>query len=496
MFCIEVIPLKSKKSSYDKLFIFIILIMVSVNLLIGIAAITVSSSFYKSSKLNDLQSIGDLFTKSMQKDYSDTHDTRSANIKKLHEVFSHEYHLMIYIYDEDGNCVLSDADYNKEPKKVVKNALKISEAELDRLSAKDFLNLETKNISADEPYMLYGTCFFLKGENDLVPTRMFAKFYTKSNDINSFSVKMTIVYALICAVSIFIQLFVIRHKFNKLSNYENDFKRICEQYARRDFSEKIPTDVPYTTPEIAEYVNTVAADVAKSEETSKTFIANVSHELRTPITTIGGFVDGILDGTIPKSKQNEYLVLVSKEIKRLRILISSMLNMSRFETGTLMPNFRDVNLTEIVIQTVLMFEKKIEDKHLEVEGLGSDRMTCEVDADLIQQVVYNLVENAVKFVNDGGILSFRFERSVTGMCTIGIKNTGEGLKNTEITQVFDRFYKTDSSRGKDTTGLGLGLAISRKIVHLHHGHIVVKSVVGEYTEFLIQLPEKQPQRKG
>ncbi|WP_028514325.1 sensor histidine kinase [Ruminococcus flavefaciens] len=488
--------MKSKKSSYDKLFIFIILIMVSVNLLIGIAAITVSSSFYKSSKLNDLQSIGDLFTKSMQKDYSDTHDTRSANIKKLHEVFSHEYHLMIYIYDEDGNCVLSDADYNKEPKKVVKNALKISEAELDRLSAKDFLNLETKNISADEPYMLYGTCFFLKGENDLVPTRMFAKFYTKSNDINSFSVKMTIVYALICAVSIFIQLFVIRHKFNKLSNYENDFKRISEQYARRDFSEKIPTDVPYTTPEIAEYVNTVAADVAKSEETSKTFIANVSHELRTPITTIGGFVDGILDGTIPKSKQNEYLVLVSKEIKRLRILISSMLNMSRFETGTLMPNFRDVNLTEIVIQTVLMFEKKIEDKHLEVEGLGSDRMTCEVDADLIQQVVYNLVENAVKFVNDGGILSFRFERSVTGMCTIGIKNTGEGLKNTEITQVFDRFYKTDSSRGKDTTGLGLGLAISRKIVHLHHGHIVVKSVVGEYTEFLIQLPEKQPQRKG
>lgn len=470
--------------------------MVSVNLLIGIAAITVSSSFYKSSKLNDLQSIGDLFTKSMQKDYSDTHDTRSANIKKLHEVFSHKYHLMIYIYDEDGNCVLSDADYNKEPKKVVKNALKISEAELDRLSAKDFLNLETKNISADEPYMLYGTCFFLKGEDDLVPTRMFAKFYTKSNDINSFSVKMTIVYALICAVSIFIQLFVIRHKFNKLSNYENDFKRISEQYARRDFSEKIPTDVPYTTPEIAEYVNTVAADVAKSEETSKTFIANVSHELRTPITTIGGFVDGILDGTIPKSKQNEYLVLVSKEIKRLRILISSMLNMSRFETGTLMPNFRDVNLTEIVIQTVLMFEKKIEDKHLEVEGLGSDRMTCEVDADLIQQVVYNLVENAVKFVNDGGILSFRFERSVTGMCTIGIKNTGEGLKNTEITQVFDRFYKTDSSRGKDTTGLGLGLAISRKIVHLHHGHIVVKSVVGEYTEFLIQLPEKQPQRKG
>ena len=143
-----------------------------------------------------------------------------------------------------------------------------------------------------------------------------------------------------------------------------------------------------------------------------------------------------------------------------------------------------------------MFEKKIEDKNLEVEGLGSERMTAEVDPDLIQQVVYNLVENAVKFINTGGTLSFRFEHSVTGNCTIGIKNTGEGLKNDEITQVFDRFYKTDSSRGKDTTGLGLGLAISRKIVHLHHGHIVVKSVYGEYTEFLIQIPEKQPKKKG
>ena len=100
-----------------------------------------------------------------------------------------------------------------------------------------------------------------------------------------------------------------------------------------------------------------------------------------------------------------------------------MLNMSRFETGTLRPNFRDVNLTDIVIQTVLMFEKKIEDKHLEVEGLGSDRMSAEVDPDLIQQVIYNLVENAVKFINDGGILSFRFERSVNGSCTMQIRET-------------------------------------------------------------------------
>ena len=488
--------MKSKKSTYDKLFIYIVFIILSINLLLGVIIVTVSSAVYKSSKLNELQSIGDLFIGCMQDNYSVTKDTRSDVTKSMHKKFSSKYHLMIYIYDENGNCVLSDADYNPDPKKVVKNSSKISVAEIDSLSNKDYLDVSSSSISANEPYMIYGTCFFLKGQDELIPSRMFAKIYGKSNDINSFSLKIILLYTIISIISITAQLLLIKRRLNKLSAYESEFRRISELYARRDFSEKIPTDVPYTTPEIAEYVNAVAADVEKSEETSKTFIANVSHELRTPITTIGGFVDGILDGTIPKGRQNEYLVLVSKEIKRLRILISSMLNMSRFETGTLRPNFRDVNLTEIVIQTVLMFEKKIEDKELEVEGLGSERMSAEVDPDLIQQVVYNLVENAVKFINTGGTLSFRFERSINGICTIGIKNTGEGLKNDEITQVFDRFYKTDSSRGKDTTGLGLGLAISRKIVHLHHGHIVVKSVYGEYTEFLIQIPEKQPRKKG
>lgn len=488
--------MKNKKGSYDKLFLFLVFIILSINILLGVIIITVNSSVYKSNKLDELQSIGDLFISCVKRDYLDTLNTRSDTVKNLHEEFSREYHMMIYLYDENGNCVLSDADYKKDPKKVVKNSNKLSESEMKKLDSSDYLALETKNISANEPYMLYGTCFFLKGNNEVIPTRMYAKIYSKSDNINSFSLKTALIYTLCCILSISAQLLIIRYRLNKLSAYENDFRRITEQFAKRDFSENIPNDVPYTSSEIADYVNTVAADVAKSEETSKTFIANVSHELRTPITTVGGFVDGILDGTIPKSRQNEYLVLVSKEIKRLRILISSMLNMSRFETGTLRPNFRDVNLTDIVIQTVLMFEKKIEDKNLEVEGLGSERMTAEVDSDLIQQVIYNLVENAVKFINTGGTLSFRFEHSFTGNCIIGIKNTGEGLKNDEISQVFDRFYKTDSSRGKDTTGLGLGLAISRKIVHLHHGHIVVKSVYGEYTEFLIQIPEKQPKKKG
>ena len=241
---------------------------------------------------------------------------------------------------------------------------------------------------------------------------------------------------------------------------------------------------------LASSLNEMGDFIKTNDDVSKNFIANVSHELRTPMTTIGGFVDGILDGTIPKSKQNQYLVLVSQEIKRLRILVSSMLNMTKFESGTMKPNFTEINLTDTVISTVLMFEKKIEDKNLEIDGLDSERLMVVADKDLMQQVIYNVVENAVKFVNKGGTISFAFNE-IDKFAYVSIKNTGEGLKNDELSQVFDRFYKTDSSRGKDTTGLGLGLAISRKIIHLHNGQIIVKSVYNEYTEFTIKIPVKQ-----
>jgi signal transduction histidine kinase len=465
-------------------------IIVSLIALLGVLMVSFSSDIYKDAEFSQLNKTGDIFISCFKDEYYRTDNMSSEYMNFLCRSFSCNNTYTIYVYDEHGNCVVTSAEPQGEH--VGDNSL--SAAMISKLDEKDFLDFDRSHISKNEPYMLYATHFFAKGQDALAPKAMYAAFYKRSDNINNFSIKVSIVYAALGIITVLLTYLLLKRKIRRLSAYEYDFMRISEMYARGDFSETISTDVPGTNKEIAEYVNAIAANVASSEETSKTFIANVSHELRTPMTTIGGFVDGILDGTIPKSRQNEYLVLVSKEIKRLRILISSMLNMSRFESGTLSPNFRNTNITDLVIQTVLMFEKKIDDKHLEVEGLGSSRIDAEVDADLMQQVIYNLVENAVKFINERGTLSFRFE-NLDGLVTIGIKNTGEGLTNDEISQVFDRFYKTDSSRGKDTTGLGLGLSISRKIVHLHDGHIVVKSVYGEYTEFLIQIPEKRSNAK-
>lgn len=455
------------------------IMITSAIILIGVIIINVSSDIYKNSKLKNLRTIGNIFISCISREYNNTGNIKTAFPPEMYREISEENNIIIYIYDENGKYILSD-----------NSNIYMSENIKSIIDKKTYLDVDgNNNISQEAPSLLYGTSFSVKYK-DTPQKKMYALVYNSTYDISTFTMNIFLWYSSIAIVAVLVSFMILRKKVKNYTACTDDMLRIIKQYSKGDFSEKLATDTVGFLGETSKYINTLASNVEKSEETSKTFIANVSHELRTPITTIGGFVNGILDGTIPKNRRNEYLILVSNEIQRLRILISSMLNMSRFESGTLKPNFKETNLTDLVIKTVFMFEKKIEAKHLEIEELDSERLVAVVDPDLMQQVIYNLIENAVKFVNDGGKLSFRFEKE-NDMCIISIKNTGEGLKDSEIPQVFDRFYKTDSSRGKDTTGLGLGLSISRRILHINNGHIVVKSVYGEYTEFQIQVPEKQ-----
>lgn len=476
----EVIFLKSKNSSYYRVFRLIMIVTACVLVSLGAVIVSISKAIYRSSELKKIKSAGDLFISCITDSYSEDKNSYLNSAEYYGYKLASEQEVRIYMFDADGKCLVS-------PFGDKKNSKAMSKGTMSSLEEDDFLGLNSEFLSQNVPSLMYMTKFFLKDtDNKFTPRYIIAAGTT--DNVDNFNIAVLIAYTS-SALLLFAGCFILfRKKIEANMKFEAEFLRIVENYSKDDFSEKISTDISPNLIQICDLVNTLASNVEKSEEVSRTFIANVSHELRTPMTTIGGFVDGILDGTIKKSRQQEYLILVSQEIQRLRILISSMLNMSRFESGTMRPNFQETNLTELVIKVVLMFEKRIEEKNLQVEELDSRRITAVADADLMQQVVYNLVENAVKFVNEGGTLSFTFDKK-DDICIIGIRNTGEGLKDNEIPQVFNRFYKTDSSRGKDTTGLGLGLSISRKIVHLHHGHIVVKSVQGEYTEFQIQIPE-------
>lgn len=470
--------MKVKNSSYYKLFIFALIVVICVLLGVGIIMISIFSAVYKSTKLEELRTAGDLFSGIVKENYDQNGYVNSESIINLQDQFMNEYDMDIFLYDGYGNCLLAANDSSRDH---------LDDELQESLDDDDYLDVKSEAYAANKPMMMYGTMFYLK-TGFVDPQKAYLTIYRSTDDLNTFTLLTALIYTAFAMVCLFLSYLLLKRRIRKHAHFEEELLRITEKYSKGDFSETIPTNMGGSLKDLADRVNSLASDVENSEDTSKTFIANVSHELRTPMQTIGGFVDAILDGTIKKSQQQEYLILVSNEVKRLRILISSMLNMTRYESGTLTPNFRETNITDLVIQTVLMFEKKIEDKELSVEELDSSRLIAVVDPDLMQQVIYNLVENAVKFVNKGGTLSFSFE-DLGNECIIGIRNTGEGLKDSEIQQVFDRFYKTDSSRGKDTTGLGLGLSISRKIVHLHNGHIVVKSIYGEYTEFQIQIPK-------
>lgn len=470
--------MKAKNSSYSQTFRLIMIIIASILIILGAVVVNVSTNMFRKGQLDKVKSAGDLYISFVTDEYTRDKDNYLQSAAYLSNEFACEQEVRIYLFDADGKCLASpDGNLSKT----------LSKATLKGLEKNDILGVNSQYLSQSVPSHMYITKFFFReSDGKYIPRYALTASTTEQSEM--FTLIVLISYTSL-ALLLFCGCYIVfRRKFNAIIHFEENFLRIVEQYSKDNFSEKLSTDISPNFKRICDLVNTLASNVEKSEETSSTFISNVSHELRTPMTTIGGFVDGILDGTIKKSRQQEYLILVSQEIQRLRILISSMLNMSRFEAGTLRPNFQETNLTELVIKVVLMFEKRIEEKNLQVEELDSSRLYAVADADLMQQVVYNLVENAVKFVNENGTLSFTFEEK-DGLCIIGIKNTGEGLKDTEIEQVFNRFYKTDSSRGKDTTGLGLGLSISRKIVHLHNGHIVVKSVYGEYTEFQVQIPK-------
>ena len=234
---------------------------------------------------------------------------------------------------------------------------------------------------------------------------------------------------------------------------------------------------------LARTFNQMAENIQSNDNSQGQFMGNIAHELRTPMTTIKGFVDGILDGTIPPEMQNHYLQLVSEETGRLARLIQNMLDLSKLESGEYQVNARMFNIWETLTGVALAAEQRINDGMIELEGLTMDeKVLVYADPDLIHQVVYNLLENAVKFANEGGYVEVSY--TVDPKRTyINIKNSGDGIPKDEISKVFDRFYKTDRSRSMDKTGVGLGLYIVRSIVNLHQGEVIARSVEGEYCEF-------------
>ncbi len=258
--------------------------------------------------------------------------------------------------------------------------------------------------------------------------------------------------------------------------------------AHGDLATRVPTG--HNNEEIEELsvaFNNMAGSLQNAETVRQEFVANVSHELKTPMTTISGYLDGMLDGTIPAERHPYYMELVSAEVRRLSRLVRNMLDVSRLrDQGIPKEKMRDFDICETAGQALLSFEQRINRKELNVDiDMPELGLMVHGADDLITQVLYNLIDNAVKFVNREGTLRIRIaQQGSRAIVTVG--NTGPAIPAQELPLVFDRFHKTDKSRSTDRDGAGLGLYIVKTIILAHGEDVYVSSEEGN-TEFTFTL---------
>ena len=249
------------------------------------------------------------------------------------------------------------------------------------------------------------------------------------------------------------------------------------RFADGDFGLRMPAYAePTEIAELAASFNNMADSLQETERQRRDFIANVSHELKTPMTTIAGYTDGILDGTIPPEQEQQYLRIISDESRRLSRLVRRMLDISRLQSRELRKAPFDV--CESMRRVLISMEKKITDRGLDVNADIPDNSIMVLgDNDLITQVIYNLLENATKFARPGSTL-YLGAAVLNGKALISIRNEGDTIPADEIPLLFERFHKSDKSRSEDKDGVGLGLYVVKTILDQHREQIAVTSEGG------------------
>ena len=251
----------------------------------------------------------------------------------------------------------------------------------------------------------------------------------------------------------------------------------------------VPDGAPDEIQDLALAFNNMAQSLEKSEYQRKEFVANVSHELKTPMTTIGGYVDGILDGTIPQEKQAQYLQVVSNETKRLSRLVRDMLDISQLQEQGTIPEEKKFcfDVAECAGQVLITFEQQILNKQLDVQvDMPEHPVLTLANRDYITQVIYNLMDNAVKFCPEGGTLGLQIREGKKKLY-VSVSNSGQTIPADQLPLLFDRFHKLDKSRSENRDGWGLGLYIVKLLVGCHGEDISVSSADG-ITTFTFTLP--------
>ena len=261
----------------------------------------------------------------------------------------------------------------------------------------------------------------------------------------------------------------------------------ANEYAAGNLKHNIPVNTDDEMGYLATTLNYMSDELDKLGDYQRKFVANVSHDFRSPLTSIKGYVEAIMDGTIPPEMQSRYLQIVVDETERLEKLTKSLLTLDKLDSRGRPIHMANFDINKTIKNTAATFEGICRTKMLTIElHLESEKLFVNADKEQIQQVLYNLIDNAVKFSNNESVIKVETTEK-HGTVFVSVKDTGQGIPKASLNKIWERFYKLDSSRGRDRKGTGLGLSIVKEIITAHNQNINVISTEGVGTEFIFTL---------
>lgn len=407
--------------------------------------------------------------------------------------------LLIFVVDENGKVlqsggssksnIYSEANSNERGEAIIDNSVNILLEEGKTVTSTDNMNDFFKEIHA-----YYATPLF---HGDKYIGSVVACSSETNTDALILTMNRTVLMSVLwitlaCLVAVY---FI----SERLTAPLKEMSRAVKRFAAGQFDARIEVVGQDEIAELAIAFNNMASSLQTNEELRRTFLANVSHDLRTPMTTISGFIDGILDGAIPRDQHEYYLGVIAAEVRRLSRLVSQLLDVSRLEAGERQFNMNPYDICEQAREIIIANIQRLEDKNLDVEfECDHDNMFVDADKDAIHQIFYNICDNAIKFSRPGGKykISIKEIKERDKRVMISVYNEGEGIPAADLPYIFDRFYKSDKSRGIDKTGVGLGLYIARTIIEAHKQKIWVESEEGKWCRFTFTLSQSVSKQNG
>lgn len=285
--------------------------------------------------------------------------------------------------------------------------------------------------------------------------------------------ELLFIFVMSSLLSLLVSFVIIYVQAKKISQPIASINKAAQNIAKGDFSERVAVTTHDEIGQLASTFNFMASSIEKADANRQQFVSDVSHELRTPMTSITGFVQGMLDGTIDDSERDDYLKIVRDESIRLTKLVNDMLEMSKMQSDGFKINIAPFDITDLICLSLISLEKKIEERNVHIDvDFRPEHLITLGDKDQIKRVLINLIDNAIKFSLPDTQIEIKTS-VINGKAHILISNTGERIAPEDLKHIFDRFYKTDASRELDRTGAGLGLSLVQNILRLHNQSITV-----------------------